>query len=480
MTKSKATPTKSLPPAQREQQNLEWKESWRDEYLRWICGFANADGGTLVIGRNYQGQAVGLPNASKLLEDIPNKVRDVLGIMVAVNLMLIEGKELLEIVVEAYPSPVSYKGEYHYRSGSTKQELKGAALSHFLLKKQGLHWDSLAVPGLKVAALDKLALKTFREQALLSKRLPAESRKESVSLLLERLHLLVDDVCKRATTLLFHAEPSRWFTGAWVKIGFFDTNVDLRYQDEINGPVFLQVEKTIEVLQAKYLKALISYQGLQRVETWPVPMEALREAVLNAVVHKDYTRGAPIQISVYADKLMIWNPARLPPELTLERLLAKHSSDPFNPDMANTFFRSGQIESWGRGIERMMQSCLEAGMAEPVLKVEPTGVWVIFEFLPERSTASTEASKNVAAEMAAELAVKATVEMAVKASLKFRSKNPAVLLPLFESRPEASLSELASVLGMSLRTLERDAAKLVEAGKLRFVGPKKGGRWEVL
>ncbi len=89
--------------------------------------------------------------------------------------------------------------------------------------------------------------------------------------------------------------------------------------------VQVQVNKTIEVLKAKYMKALISYDGLQRVETWPVPLPALREAVLNAVVHKDYTSGSPIQISVYADKLMIWNSGRLSPDWTVERLLGKHA-----------------------------------------------------------------------------------------------------------------------------------------------------------
>jgi predicted HTH transcriptional regulator len=92
-------------------------------FLKWICGFANAQGGALEIGKNDQGAVVGVANAAKLLDDIPNKVRDILGIMVDVNLHTDNGKDWLEIVVEPYPSPISYKGEYHYRSGSTKQEL---------------------------------------------------------------------------------------------------------------------------------------------------------------------------------------------------------------------------------------------------------------------------------------------------------------------------------------------------------------------
>ncbi len=449
----------------KEHQNLEWKLSWRDEYLRWICGFANAEGGVLVIGRTDQGEAVGVADAARLLEDIPNKVRDVLGIMVDVNLLREGDKDMVEIRVAPYPSPISYKGEYHYRSGSTKQELKGAALSHFLLKKQGLHWDAMPVPGLKASELDAGTLSLFRQQALRSQRLPEASLSDPDVLLLERLHLLADGVCKRATALLFHARPSRWFTGSYVKIGFFENDAELRHQDEVDGPLLVQVNKTIEVLQAKYLKAIISYDGLQRVETWSVPMQALREAVLNAVVHKDYTSGAPIQISVYPDKLMIWNSGSLPPDWTVARLLAKHPSAPFNPDVANTFFRSGQIESWGRGIERMVQACRDAGQPAPLLEAEANGVWVTFVFAV---TVAQVAADDTRVETRVETPVKAPVE------------TPELILAALRAKPDWTLAELAHSIGKSLSAVERATAKLVKDGKLRFVGPKKGGHWEVL
>lgn len=112
-----------------EKQNVEYKIAWRDEYLKWICGFANAQGGTMIIGVNDNGDVAGVNDAAKLLEDIPNKVKDILGIMVDVNMQTDGDKEYLEVNVEPYPTPISYKGQYHYRSGSTKQELKGAGTS---------------------------------------------------------------------------------------------------------------------------------------------------------------------------------------------------------------------------------------------------------------------------------------------------------------------------------------------------------------
>ena len=81
-----------------ENQNTEWKESWRDEYLKWICGFANAQGGKIYIGINDDGEIVGVEDSKKLLEDIPNKIRDILGIIADVNLLNFQDKEYIEIL----------------------------------------------------------------------------------------------------------------------------------------------------------------------------------------------------------------------------------------------------------------------------------------------------------------------------------------------------------------------------------------------
>jgi ATP-dependent DNA helicase RecG len=204
-----------------EHQHVEWKESWRDEYLKWICGFANADGGVLVIGRNDKGTVVGVENAGRLLVDIPNKVRDILGIMVDVNLRKEVGDEFLEILVEPYPYPVSYRGEYHFRSGSTKQELKGAALDKFLLRKQGRTWDGVPVPHAEIKDLSRSAIDTFRKLARQSRRLDSAVLREKPPGLIEKLHLLDGKYLKRAAVLLFHPDPELFVTGAFVKISYF-------------------------------------------------------------------------------------------------------------------------------------------------------------------------------------------------------------------------------------------------------------------
>jgi len=266
-----------------EHQRREWKAAWRDEYLKWICGFANAEDGVLEIGHSYAGEPVGVAYAARLLEQIPNKVRDVLGIMVDVSLREEADKALLEIVVPAFPGPVSYKGEYHYRSGSTKQELKGAALSRFLLRKQGLHSDGVSLPGLTLNYCQPAALQGFRPRAARNGRVDDAVLDDSDAALLASLQLEESYYLKRATALLFGTQPERFIPGASIQIGFFVTDDDLRYQDQIYGDLLSQVEKTLEMLHSKYLKAYIRYEGIQRVERYLFPLQALREALLNAV-----------------------------------------------------------------------------------------------------------------------------------------------------------------------------------------------------
>ncbi len=362
-----------------ESQNIEWKEKWKDDYLKWICGFANASGGKIIIGKNDKGEIIGLQNSKKLLEDIPNKVINILGILVDVNLHKTPKGDFLEIIVDPQPFPVSYKGQYHYRSGSTKQELKGAALDKFMLEKKGKKWDGVPVPNVSVNDLKNETFEFFKKRAIISKRLDESILTENNINILENLRLIEKPYLKRASILLFHPDPEKYVTGAFVKIGYFQSDTELVFQDEVNGNLFEQVEKTIEILFTKYIKAIISYEGIHRVETYEYPKDAIREAILNALAHKDYSIGVPIQISVYNDKLMIWNGGQLPTDWTIENLMQKHSSIPYNPDISNTFFRAGYIEAWGRGTIKIIEQCKEHGLPNPEFQNTGKDFWVVFK-----------------------------------------------------------------------------------------------------
>ena len=105
-----------------ESQNIEYKSSWHDEYLKWICGFANAQGGRIYIGRDDTGKTVGVKDFKILMDEIPNKIKNNLGIAAEVNLLQENNKHFIEIIVQPYSVPISLRGRYYCRSGSVKQE----------------------------------------------------------------------------------------------------------------------------------------------------------------------------------------------------------------------------------------------------------------------------------------------------------------------------------------------------------------------
>lgn len=350
-----------------EMQNIEWKESWRDEYFKWICGFANAQGGKLFIGKDDTGNVKHISNAQKLMIDIPNQVRDLLGLTIDVNLYNDSDMDYLEIVVEPYPFPISYRGKYYYRSGTTLQELKGIALTQFLLQKQGKKWDGVPIPNVKIGELKADSFDFFRNKAAKSNRLKSEDLEGTNLELLECLQLVSENrnLLKRAAILLFHPNPEMYYTGSFIKIGFFESDDDLKFQDEVKGNLIEQCEKALDLLFSKYNQAIISYKGGSREEISAFPEEAVREALYNAIAHKDYSRSSPIQISVYPNRIIFWNEGQLPENWTIEKLSQKHPSKPHNPDVANTLFKAGYIESWGRGTIKMINACKKNKIAPP-------------------------------------------------------------------------------------------------------------------
>ena len=317
-----------------ESQLIEYKESWRDEYLKQICGFANAQGGVLYIGKRDDGSVCGVADSKKLMEDIPNKVRDTLGLIVDVDLINENGLDVIKITVEENPYPVNYKGEYHYRTGTTKQLLQGSALTNFLLRKTGKNWDSIPLENITVEDLDK----------------------ESFD--------------------IFH-----------------------------------------------------------------------REAFFNALIHQDFSVGVPVQISVYKDKLYISNDCVFPANWTAETLMQKHRSLPHNPDIANTFFRAGFIESWGRGVEKICRLCKEYGISEPEYTVHPNDIMMMFK---------------------ANMIAVAQKDDTVNAILALIKQNPSIIYEVLTEKT-----------GKSRRTISRIITELKTTGTLVRVGSDKSGHWEI-
>ena len=439
-----------------ESQNIEWKESWRDEYLKWICGFANAQGGCIYIGVDDAGRVIGVQNGKRLLEEIPNKIQTNLGFLADVNLLSKNDLEYIEIIVSPSSSPVRYKGEYHFRSGSTKQVLRGTALTEFISSKTGIRWEDSVIEGVAVEDLDKESFDIFRREAVRSKRMTKDDLNMSNAELLDSLDLLKDGKLTRAAVLLFHRTPQKWMFGTYTRIGKFGKGSDLQYQDEVIGSLFMQAERVIELIYLKYLKAPITYDNLTRVETYPFPKDAVREALYNALVHSRWSAGIPIQIRIEDDAMYISNECVFPSDWTMESLLQRHQSRPYNPKIARAFFRAGYIESWGRGIQKIFEVCNEYGALQPEYVVH---------------------SEDIMLKLAA-------VSITDKHVLKLDSKaeNTALKMKIVEylqNQPTATQKELQEALNETRTHIQKIVKELVGEGKIERKGGKRFGYWEV-
>jgi ATP-dependent DNA helicase RecG len=355
-----------------ESQNIEYKSSWHDDYLKWVCGFANAQGGKIYIGMNDAATVVGVEDQKTLMEEIPNKIKNNMGITAEVNLKH-EGKlDFIEIVVQPYSVPISLRGRYYYRSGSVKQELTGAALNDFLLKRAGFTWDDVIDERATFADIDEPTVKKYLRKAEEIGRLP-DIDGLSTPELLEKLRLVQDGKLKRAAIVLFGKDPGKFYPNTFVKIGKFENDdFTIRFQETEEGNIIQVLDKVLRTLDYKFLIRNISFEGMNRVETLEYPIPALREMLLNALIHRSYM-GAPTQIRVYDKKLFVWNDGGLPPTITLSQLKENHSSHPRNPILAEVCFKGGYIDSWGSGIMKIINSCEAVGLPTPEMNEKEGG-----------------------------------------------------------------------------------------------------------
>lgn len=424
-----------------------------------MCGFANAQGGTIYIGIDDAGNVVGVQNVKKLLEDIPNKIQTVLGIVSDVNKKTKDGKDYVEIRVEPSSYPVNYHGEYHYRSGATKQQLKGFALTEFIRNKTGFLWDAVPVDNIGIEDLDQDSIEIFKREALRKQRMEKEDLDIPNDELMDHLDLLVDGKLKRAAVMLFYRKPGRIITGSYVKIGKFGEGSDLQYQDTVEGSLFNIADKVIDLIYTKYLKAKITYEHDVRVETYPFPREGVREAIYNALGHNNYAASIPIQIRIEDDAMYISNNCILPKNWTVDTLMRPHKSEPFNPSIAHVFYRAGYIEAWGRGIQKICEACQELGTPDPEYKVLGDDITVKFFALESAKISESKNPKHQGDVLGDVLEDRILDELRRDSSLNQK--------------------ELAEILGTSVPSIQRAMSRLKDNGRLIRKGGKRFGYWEV-
>jgi ATP-dependent DNA helicase RecG len=232
------------------------------------------------------------------------------------------------------------------------------------------------------------------------------------------------------------------------------------------------LEEVQNMLNYKFLKRPIDFEGMHRREGDEYPVAALREMLLNALVHKKYM-GAAIQLRVFDDKLSIWNEGTLPNGMTVENLKTEHNSKSPNPVLADACFKAGYIDTWGRGTLKIFKACEEVGMPEPQIIEKDGGIEVTLFKASTKKTDSgpiTQPSEEIRNEFG-------TISERIRD--QFGTKVEATFKIIYE-HPEYSAEKIAEELDVTSRTVENHQAKLKDAGYIERKGDNVGGYWKVL
>ena len=463
-----------------ESQNVEYKLSWKDEYLKWICGFANAQGGSLYIGIDDNGNVIGINDAEKLLEDIPNKVVNYMGIVADVDLFQENGKEYIRISVLPSNTPVSYHGKLFYRSGSTLQELNSTAVQNFLMKKTGATWDTQIVEHASLNDIDKSAIDYFLRKGIDNGRLTNETKSDSLQKILTNLRLMDNDGrLTMAALMLFGKDPQRFCLNARFKIGRFGRNGgELFTQDLIEGNLIQMADKVMSILSDKYLVRPIHYEGLQRVEPLEIPEMGLRELIYNAIIHKSYD-GPDIQMKVFDDHITLWNYGLLPEGITIENMFSEHSSMPRNRLIANVFYLAGFIEAWGRGFGIVADTFRKEELEVPTFKEDFGGLTVtikreIFAAIQSGGRIDDRTGRIVKKD---DNDNENVISDVVSLSQVYLTERQKIICQMIEDDPSVSSKQMSQVLSVDPRTVQRDLAVMQKKGVLIREGNTSAGRW---
>ncbi len=364
-----------------ESQTIEFKRSFGAETLETIGAFANAEGGVVFIGVEDNGDVAGVAIGKGTLEDWSNQIEHATDPRLQPSMQVLNeaGKQLVKIKVEASSGiPVSVKGRFLRRVGRTNQRMSHEEIMQRLYASTGNTWDSGLEPEAKFEDLDLTAIERFLAQLRRVGRRPIPEDTTAVDAL-EKLKLTCGGAPTRAALLLFAKDPLRYLPVAYVKLGRFRSPTLIVDDRRIEGGLLAQIEECMSWFRERFTTEFVISGKPQRDVIWEYPLDAVREATINAICHRDYRVNTNIQVRLYDDRLEISNPGGLPQSLRPEDLFSDHDSIPRNRLLAECLFFCGAIETWGSGTLRMVAELKKAGLAPPEFDTEkPNRFKVIF------------------------------------------------------------------------------------------------------
>jgi ATP-dependent DNA helicase RecG len=363
-----------------ESDKVEFKESFDRDAAVTASAFSNTKGGTIFIGINDRGNVVGTLIGTESFKEWTNTISQSTEprIIPEIEELSCEGKPVVAIHIKENPlKPVSVKGRSYRRVGSSNRVMQPHEISEMHLQSIGSSWDLTPAQKTTVEDLDLTKVADYIKKANETGRRNIAPG-ESPQTVLEKIGLIQDSKPTWAAILLFGKNPQRVLSQATIHCGLFGSDEISVLDDRmVQGTVIEQVNDAMEFIWKNIRVAFVMTGEPERKQVWDYPIEALREAVINAVCHRNYTISSSVEIRIMEASLKVWSPGRLASGITLPELFSSHASVLRNKGIAQIFYDMAWIERWGSGVQKIRTACAEADLPEPVFQ-EDQGFSVIF------------------------------------------------------------------------------------------------------
>lgn len=458
--------------AQGESETLEFKTSTAQlkPACEALCGFLNAKGGMVLIGIGNKGQIIGQHVADSTHQEIANELRKIEpAARIAVEYVKVGDKQVIMLQAPAGKHiPYAYDGRAFERTLNSKGRMTQHHYEQLLIQRGQLNhsWEEFIANGYGVDDLDHQEIYRTVQEGIRVNRLLPEAGKDNIEEILTRFQLLKDGALKNAAVVLFAKQlfpdyaqcmlKMARFKGTTKTIGFIDNQ-------QVYGNTFVLLSHADHFLQ-RHLPIASFFEPTQfeRIDKPILPVLAVREAMVNAVSHCDYSdRLASMSLAIYDDRLEIWNNGTLPPGLKLSDLKKSHESKPRNKLIASVLYCRKFFEKWGSGTLKMFDLCREDGVPEPEFQEYSGGFSVTFRF-KEPIGSSIK-----------------VLPTEIKLDITPRQKQILTILSQHEKMP---LRDIRGFLENppADRTIGDDLAQLKESGLVDSEGVGRGARWFVL
>ena len=367
-----------------ESQFLEYKTSLGEikSIVESVAAFATSQGGTICVGIAPDGKRVGVQLGRTTLEDLARdiKINTEPQQYPSITFEGIDNNVVINVQVDASPiKPVFAYGKSFIRVGRSNQQLSRDEIMRLMEQTTGHTWDAMPLAELSINDLSTNAIHDFLKRAGLYVDNDINTMLRNLAMLTSQGQLV------NAVALLFTDNPHYFFPQAQLQCARFAGTTSLQFIDEAtySGSIFTQLDSALQFI-TRNTKQAIKITGKLEHEVIPeYPVDAMREAIINAICHRNYTEPGMVQVRIYDNRLEVWNPGSLPPELSIEQLYHEHSSHPRNPRLAGVFHRAKLVEKWGTGTTRIINACRTHGLTTPDFVIE-SGMFIV------RFTVSTQ------------------------------------------------------------------------------------------